>query len=238
MIGQMTLAVLAGAVTTLSPCVIPVIPLVVGGASHSARFGPLYLLLGLVTSFTLTGTFAAALLFKLGLPPDMLTQGAAVLLILVGAFLFFSFLDNLFKSSTDGLSQWANNFISTHKLSGPLGQFTIGALIGLIWAPCTGPTLGAAISLASQGENLFESFVVMLSFSLGACLPLGVYGSVANLWVKRKGQIIKFGQGLRKAVALLFIFVGVSILLGWHKALETWLLGHLPEWWVNLITRF
>ena len=238
MSGPILLAFLAGAVTTFSPCVIPVIPLVVGGAVRSARFGPFFLLIGMVISFTLAGTFAAALLFQLGFPADFLAQVAAVLLILVGAFLFFSYLDGLFKSATGGLSQWAETLISRFELSGASGQLLIGALIGLIWAPCTGPTLGAAISLASQGQSLTQSFFIMLTFSIGACLPLGIYGGLASKLSQKKSQIISFGQKLRQSVALLFMFIGFALLMGWHKSLEVWLLAQLPEWWVDFITRF
>jgi cytochrome c biogenesis protein CcdA len=235
MLASYLLAIGAGILTMLSPCVLPVIPLVMGSAASANRFGPLALLLGLIVSFTLTGTFATAVLFSLGLPTDILATLGGILLIVVGSFLLFSSLDGLFKRSSTGFSNWINATIGRLSLPGFRGQFLVGSVIGVIWAPCTGPTLGAAIALAAQGENLFQSFLTMLSFSVGAAVPLAGFGLAANRWSRKRNALLEFGEKSRKAMALLFLVIGSSILAGWHKILEAWVLNHLPDWWVRMI---
>lgn len=226
----------AGALTMLSPCVLPVIPLVMGAASQSSRLGPLFLLLGLITSFSIMGTFATLVLFQLGLSSDALSVVGASLLIVVGAFLWLPSLDHLFKRLFSGPAQNLEARLAKLSPTGPQGQFLVGTLIGVIWAPCTGPTLGAAIALASQGESLIFAFLTMLSFSIGTAVPLGALGYGANRWAKSRQKLMAFGVGAKKLMGLLFIGIGLAILFGWHKTLEAWVLSHLPDWWLNLIT--
>jgi cytochrome c-type biogenesis protein len=236
MIVNLLLSMAAGGLTIFSPCVLPVAPLVMGAASRSSKWGPLALLAGMILSFALIGTFAAVFLFQIGLSPDHLTTFGAVLLIVVGLFLFSDSLNALFKSGTSGLSQKLETTLSRFSLSGAQGQFVVGLAIGMIWAPCTGPTLGAAISFAVQGENLWQSFLTMLAFGIGASVPLGILGLGARKLAHRRGQLMNVSHGLRKAMALLFVFIGVAILFGWHKWLETQILDLLPDWWVQMIT--
>lgn len=236
MTASYVLAIGAGVLTMLSPCVIPVIPLVMGAAAGAARFGPLALLMGLVTSFTLTGTFATAMLFSLGLSADSLVWGGGLLLVVVGCFLMFNALDAFFKRSSSGVSNRLNTLLASLKLTGIRGQFLVGTVIGVIWAPCTGPTLGAAIALAAQGESLGHSFLTMLAFSIGASLPLVGFGFAANRWNHRRKALLGLGEKGRKVMAAMFIIIGIAVMTGAHKQLEVWVLEHLPDWWVRMIT--
>lgn len=236
MIATFGLAFIAGALTMMSPCVIPVIPLVMAGAAKAARFGPTFLLLGLVISFSLTGTFATVILFQLDLTPDLLSDIGGSALVIVGSFLLFPGLDNVFKRLTSGPANYFSGLIDRFSIEGGTGQFILGLVIGFIWAPCTGPTLGAAIALASQRENLTQSFFTMLSFSAGAAIPLALFGATANKFIKKRSLFVKYSARARIAMAVVFIGIGASILLSLHKTLEASILQLLPEWWVNLIT--
>jgi len=226
----------AGALTMFSPCVIPVIPLVMAGASRAARFGPTFLLLGLIISFSITGTFATALIFYLDFPPNILSDVGGIALVVVGGFLLFPALDKVFKQLTTGPANYFNGLLDRIRISGGPGQFLTGMVIGVIWAPCTGPTLGAAVALASQQENLTQSFFTMLSFSAGAAVPLGVLGTSANKLAGKRSLFMKYGAYARIAMALLFMAIGISILLSFQKLLEAWVLELLPEWWIKMIT--
>ena len=236
MITTFGLAFVAGALTMLSPCVIPVIPLVMAGASKAARFGPTFLLVGLITSFTLTGTFATAILFQLELSPDLLSDVGGAILVVVGSFLLFPGLDKVFKRLSTGPANHLSGFVDGLSIDGRAGQFVLGLVIGVIWAPCTGPTLGAAIALASQQEQLIKSFFTMLSFSIGATIPLALFGATANRFLQKRGLLVKYGARARIAMGVLFVGIGTAILTSFHKTVEATVLQILPEWWVNLIT--
>jgi cytochrome c biogenesis protein CcdA len=115
------------------------------------------------------------------------------------------------------------------------GQFLGGLLLGAVWSPCVGPTLGGAISLASQGDQLLRAFLIMLAFALGigtVIVALG-YGARSVLQ-KRMGALRRFATASRPILGGVFVFVGVAILLRWHHLAEAWLLDHMPIWLQDL----
>ena len=119
------------------------------------------------------------------------------------------------------------------------GQFALGVLLGAVWTPCVGPTLGAAITLASTGENLQAAGLTMLAFGFGAALPLGVIGYVSRQGFTRwRSSIASFAQRGKWLLGVLFVLIGLGIFTGWDHALEIWLLRHSPDWLTELTTRY
>jgi cytochrome c biogenesis protein CcdA len=123
--------------------------------------------------------------------------------------------------------------------SGLLGQFLIGGLLGAVWVPCTGPTLAAAITLASRGEDLGRAGTVMVAFGLGAALPLLLvaYGSRRAL-VARHRVLEALGRLGTPVMGAALLVIGVLTLSGLDKRVETQVLDRMPEWLVALTTRF
>jgi len=119
------------------------------------------------------------------------------------------------------------------------GQAIIGLLLGLVWAPCVGPTLGVAIAAASQGDNLIASFIIFLAFGLGvaASILAFAYGSRRALGERRKtlASLARYGKPLFGAA---LVVVGALVLSGLDKAIEAALLEVLPSWLVGFTTRF
>lgn len=124
--------------------------------------------------------------------------------------------------------------LSYNKIKG--SQFMIGLMLGFIWLPCTGPTLGAAIGMASQGQNLVSAFFIMLMFSIGASFPLLLYAFAGKYFSNKIESFSKFGVYLKKILSLVFLIIGTSIYFGLTKKLEAFILDNLPEWWVYFIT--
>ena len=180
-VGVYGLSLLAGTLSTLSPCVLPLIPILVGSALTTHRYGPYMLVTGLALSFTVVGVFVASLGVAIGLDQTIFRAIAAVLLILFGIILLSAKLQEKFAAgassavSSAGIA-WPER-ISTDSL---FGQFLLGMLLGIAWIPCVGPTLGATITLASQGQNLSHVALVMVLFGLGAGLPLILLGLLSR----------------------------------------------------------
>jgi len=231
---SLPLALLAGALSILSPCVWPLVPVVMSSASAGGRYGPLALALGLSTSFALAGTLLSFVLLNLGLDPIMFRYVAAVLLIAVGATLLIKPLGDWL---TLKLSAFTGRFqLNTGtKSSGAGGQFMMGALLGLIWLPCVGPTLGAAIALASMGEDMLAAFSVMFVFGIGtsAVLLAAGYASTAVLTRIRPGIMAHAGRG-KQMLGGLLLLLGAMVLIGLDKQLEIWALSWLPDWAISL----
>jgi cytochrome c biogenesis protein CcdA len=231
---SLPLALLAGALSILSPCVWPLVPVVMSSASAGGRFGPFALALGLSTAFALAGTLLSFVLLNLGLDPVLFRYVAAALLVAVGATLAIKPLGDWL---TLRLSTFTGRFNVNDNAtgSGAGGQFMVGALLGLIWLPCVGPTLGAAIALASMGEDMVMAFAVMFTFGVGTSAVLLAAGlaSTALLMRVRPGIMAHAGRG-KQLLGGLLILLGAMVLFGFDKQLEIWALSWLPDWAVTL----
>ncbi len=170
------LAALAGVLTMLSPCVIPLLPLVLGGAASEHKFGPVALAGGLAISFTIIGLFVATIGFGIGLDTEFFRAVAAVLLVTVGLILTVPMLQARLAVAAGPVSNWTEQRFGGFSTSGLGGQFSLGLLLGAVWVPCVGPTIGAASLLASSGENLGQVALTMLVFGFGAGITLALLG--------------------------------------------------------------
>ena len=158
---------------------------------------------------------------------------------LLGLVLISGGLQQRFAAATSSIGDAGNNLISRMRLDGLWGQFTIGLVLGVVWSPCVGPTLGAAVVLASQGSQLPQVALLMGIFGLGAALPVVVLAYVSrNAMLKMRGQLMQAGKTGKMMLGAIMIALSVLILTGADKPLESWLVEHSPTWLTTLTTRF
>ncbi|GGA22001.1 cytochrome c biogenesis CcdA family protein [Dyella nitratireducens] len=227
----------AGALTILSPCVLPLIPIVLGSAAQRHRWGPLALALGLVASFTLTGFAIATIGASAGLNPTTIRLWSAVLLLIVGVVLVVPRLQALFEHAAGPLANWAGERQARLEQFGLAGQAGIGVLLGLVWSPCVGPTLGAATVLAAQGKDLGQVALVMGAFALGIATVLLILALFAQTLMARwRGRLMEAGTRGRRVLGVLIVLVGVLIITGTDHQLEAVIIGVLPDWVTDLST--
>ena len=237
--GTFLLGYLAGALSTLSPCVLPLLPILIATAVAQHRFGPLALAAGLTLSFTVVGVFIATLGASIGLDQGVLRQGAALLLVAFALVLLVPTLQTRCAVATAGVGASADGLLARISGTGWAGQFAVGLVLGIVWTPCVGPTLGAASTLASQGRDLGQITLLMLLFGLGAGTPLLVIGSLSRGALTRtRGRLLAFGQRGRRVLGAALLVVGLAILTGVDKRFEAWAVEHSPDWLTRLTTRF
>jgi cytochrome c-type biogenesis protein len=229
----------AGALSTLSPCVLPLLPVLLGGALQQHRLAPVSLAAGLAVSFTAIGLFVATLGFATGIDSDVVRTVAAVLMAVFGAILLSPRLSAGFARAAGSLSGGANGLLGRISGRGLAGQFLLGGLLGAVWSPCSGPTLGAAIGLAAQSGTFAQAAVILLMFSLGATTPILVlaYGSRSAL-AGRRASLASVARWAKPVMGGVLLLMGVLILTGLDKGLETALTAAMPDWLVALTTRF
>jgi cytochrome c biogenesis protein CcdA len=233
------LGLLAGLLSILSPCVLPLVPVVVGTALAAHPLGAAGLALGLAVSFTTVGLFVATIGFAIGLDAEWFRQAASVLLMGFGAVLLSASLQRHFATATASLSRVADGWLQRLRLNGLGGQLMVGLLLGLVWAPCVGPTLGAATLLASKGQNLGQVATVMALFGIGAALPLAAIGTVSRrVFANARGNLLLTGSWGKHALGALMVALGVLMLSGWDRSIENYLVDMSPTWLTNLTTRF
>jgi cytochrome c-type biogenesis protein len=233
------LAGLAGVLSTLSPCVLPLLPIVLGAAATEHRLAPAALALGVALSFTVLGLFVSTIGFAVGLDGSFFRYSAAVLLIAVGIVLAVEPLQVRLAAAGSPWSTTIEDNFGQISTRGVGGQFTLGLLLGAVWAPCVGPTLGAASVLAARGEDLGQVAVTMAAFGIGAALPLLAMGLLSREAMMRwRAKLLEAGSGGKTALGVVLVIVGVMILTGADKALEARLVELSPDWLTQLTTRY
>ena len=224
------LALVAGVAGVLSPCVWPLVPVVTSSAATSGRSGPVYLSLGLALSFAVAGTFLTLLLMSTGLDPELFRYLAAVLLVMVALVLLVGRLNDWVVLRLSTFSSRFNLGGAAAANSAP-GQFGVGALLGVVWLPCVGPTLGAAIALASMGQSLGMAFVVMLAYGVGTAGVLLGAGLASGRLLARWRSSLMTGGGLgKKFLGWMLLGLGLLVLTGFDKYLEAFAVGVIPDW--------
>lgn len=232
-------AALAGLLSVLSPCVLPLLPLVLGAAATEHRLGPVALAAGLALSFVAIGLFVATIGFAIGLDSDLFRKAAAALLLVLGLVLIVPAAQTRLAVAGGPVSNWMERRLSGFSISGLTGQFAVGLLLGAVWSPCVGPTLGAASLLAAQGRDLGHVALTMLLFGLGAGLPLVALGMLSReLLMRWRERMLGLGRGLKAGLGAVLVLTSGLILSGFDRALETSLVNASPEWLTALTTRF
>jgi cytochrome c biogenesis protein CcdA len=237
--GTYGLGLIAGALSTLSPCVLPLVPMLVAAAVNAHRWGALALGLGLTLSFTIVGVFLATLGVSLGLDPADFRVAGAVILAIFGLIILVPKLQELFAHATSALSSSGSQLLARITFGGFTGQFLVGLLLGVVWSPCVGPTLGAATTLASQGKNLAQIGLLMLIFGIGAAAPLVVLGTLSRATMMRvRGRLLNAGKYGKHVFGLVILALGVLIATGVDKSLEGWILDQTPDWIIAVTTKY
>lgn len=231
------LGLAAGALTILSPCVLPLVPIVLGSAAQASRWAPWALAGGLVAGFTLTGFALATLGVAMGIDPEAVRIAGAAMLGLIGLVLFLPQGQAVLARAATPASRWASERQAGLERHGLAGQAAIGALLGIVWSPCVGPTLGAATVLASQGDSLADVAVVMLAFGLGIAIVLLVIAAMGRpLLMRLRGRMMQTGASGRRVLGVLLILVAVSIGTGFDRMIEAALIAVSPDWLVAAST--
>jgi cytochrome c biogenesis protein CcdA/thiol-disulfide isomerase/thioredoxin len=203
----------AGIVTALSPCVLPVLPIVLAGGATGRR--PLAIVAGIVVSFTVFTLFAAWLLDELGLPQDLLRNLAIALLFLVALTLLVPKVGELVARPLQ---------ILTRRRAGDLGGgFLLGASLGLVFVPCAGPVLAAVTVIAANRNVRLDGVLLTLAYAIGAALPML---AIAFAGQRAAGALRAHAVAVRRTAGVLVGAAAIAIALGADQELQTQVPGY------------
>lgn len=225
---------LAGLLTLINPCVLPILPIVLTSSLRADRRAPVFLALGMSGSFVALGLGVATLGPALGLGEEVVARVAALMMMAFGLVMLVPAFGGRFATATAGFSARADAGISATADAGLPGQLLGGALLGAVWSPCIGPTLGAAIGLAAQGQDLGRAASIMLAFALGvSTLILGLaYGARAALQ-RHKAMLRRFSERAKPIMGAAFLVIGAFLFFNLNRPVEGWFLDHMPGWLVD-----
>lgn len=232
---ELVLAYGAGVLTLINPCVLPMLPIILASALNADRRGPVALAAGMGVSFVALGVGVTAFGSAVGLDEERVGQIAAVLMIGFGIVLLTPRLGDAFATATSGFAGRASVTLNEVDQSDLRGQFLTGMLMGAVWSPCVGPTLGGAIALAAQGANLGWAALVMTAFALGVgTLIVGLSLGAREALRARSAGLKGLAERSKPVMGGVLVLVGLAILFGLHYRIEAWLLQIMPIWLQDL----
>ena len=232
---EIVLAYLAGLLTLINPCVLPVLPIVLVSALNADRYGPIALAAGMSVSFVTFGLTITAFGPAIGLTQDKIAQIGAVLMVGFGIVLIVPMFARRFEMATAGIASGADSQMNQVDASGKKGQFLGGLLLGAVWSPCIGPTLGGAIALASQGESLVYAGLIMAFFALGVSTLIIGLGLGAREAIRSRAQALRgLAERSKPILGATFIAVGLMLYFQINHYIEAWALEVMPIWLQDL----
>jgi len=197
------------------------------------------LAMGLAVSFVAIGLFVATVGYSIGLDTELFRNVAAALMIAVGVILLVPRFQERLALAGAPLATWSDRHFGAARQGGLSRQISVGLLLGAVWSPCVGPTLGAASVLAAQGRDLGEVAATMLAFGLGASLQLAALGLLSREALLRwRTRLISGGAHARMLFAIVLVAIGVIVVTGLDKRIETLGVNESPHWLTDLTTRF
>ncbi len=215
MVLAIVFAFLAGVITAVSPCVLPVLPIVLGGGVGRHRRRPFAIVAGLATCFLVSILFASLVLDALGLPKDLLRNISIGLLFLLALTLLLPQVGAYIERPLQRLSR---------RPSGDLGGgFLLGAALGFVFVPCGGPAIGYVTSSAAAHQFGAKTVAVAFSYTVGASLVL----LAVALGGRRASSALRTGvQRLRVAFGVVLAASALALIFDLDTKLQTW----LPNW--------
>lgn len=217
------LAVLGGLVTVLSPCVLPILPILVGRSLQSHRFGPVAMVTGLIGGFAIAGSL-------LGVTATWFAGFSNALRYVAIAILIFLGLLTLFPKWSYQLWSYipiAQN-LKEPKRVGLAGEFLVGTQLGLLWIPCAGPVLGGILVLAAVEKQAVSAFGLLIAYGIGAGIPLLAIAYGGRAFGKKILGLRSATGVVQRIGGVLILSTAIAILMGWDVQVQLWLAPYFP----------
>lgn len=211
------------------------LPIVIASALQANRLGPVALAAGMSLSFVALGLLVAVAGRSLGLTETVIQTGGSLLMIGFGLVLLVPRLNEGFALATSGMASRADRGIDQLDRNALGGQFLGGMLLGVVWSPCVGPTLGGAISLAAQGESIGRAAATMIAFAAGVSSIILVLGYGARkVLMRNRATMQRIAELAKPVMGIVFVAVGLALYFGLHHRAQAALLNVLPVWFQDL----
>jgi cytochrome c biogenesis protein CcdA/thiol-disulfide isomerase/thioredoxin len=229
MILLIAFAFLSGIVTVLSPCILPILPLLLSAGIGQGKYRPYGIILGLIISFTFFTLTLSALVQSTGISPDILRTVSLGLIIFFGLTLLFPQLESAFARLTAPLARLGNRIESAGQTgTGFISGCIMGTALGLIWAPCAGPILATVTTLVATGSVTWSTMLITLAYSCGTALPMFFIIYSGNKIVGSISAITPYTELIRKLFGILMILGAIAIAFHFDVALQQLAIRYFP----------
>ena len=231
MIILVAFAFIAGFVTILSPCILPVLPIVLSGGIDKGKRRPLGVVMGFIVSFTFFTLFLSTIVKLTGIPSDLLRTFSVIIILLFGFSLLFTPFQMILEKLFNTLAKFGPK---CNTGSGFISGFILGLSLGLIWTPCVGPIIGSVITLAATSTVTLATILITLAYSTGMSIPMLVITYGGRELLQRNPWLLKNTGAIQKAFGILMIATALSILFNFDRTFQSYILRQFPQYGANL----
>lgn len=223
-------AFLAGIVTVLSPCVLPVLPILLSAGIAEGRYRSFGIILGLVLSFSFFTLALTSIINLTGISADVLRYCAIALITFFGLTMLFPRLGDWFAAKTSGI---ANIGLKVQEQSATLGTgfwsgFLLGVALGLIWTPCAGPILATITTLVATNAVTWATVFTTLAYSIGTALPMFLIMYGGNKITTSTSALAPYTETIRKIFGALMILGALAIAFHFDTVLQQFAIKYFP----------
>lgn len=229
------IAFISGILTVFSPCVLPILPIILASGIDGNTRRIKGIIAGLVVSFTIASLLLASIVRLFGVPADTVRLFAVGLLVTFGLSMIFP---EIWEKVQSWIEKHWNFQPSQNKANGFGGGFITGISLGIVWTPCIGPVLAAVATLAAVGSFSVLAVLIALAYALGTGLPLYFIAKGGSALSMKLAIVKNQNQKIRQIFGLIIIATALFIWTGADRALQAWTLSHLPESWTQVTTAF
>ena len=226
-------AFLAGIVTILSPCILPVLPIILSGSALSGKKQPFGVLIGFVSSFTFFTLFLTSIVQTTGVSADLLRTISMIIIFGFGLVLVVPKFYLMFEIFASKLSSKAG--AGKVRKEGFISGIILGFSLGLIWTPCVGPILASVIALAITGSVSGQAFLITLAYSLGTSIPMILIMYGGRGLISKVPWLTKNLGKIQKVFGVLMILTALAIFFNYDRQFQSFILEKFPNYGSGLI---
>ena len=235
MIILMLFAFISGVITILSPCILPILPVVLAGSVGGGKARPFGIVLGFIVSFTVFTLTLTFIVQAFGIPQDALRIAAVVVLVLFGLVMIVPWLKNGFMMLMSNLANIGSGMTSGNKSKdqsnkGFWSGIPVGLSLGLVWTPCVGPIMASVTALALTQKLNTTSAIITFTYTLGTSIPMLAIMLGGRGLIKRVPWLLQNTENIQKVFGGLMILVGLLIGFGWDRSFQTMVLKAFPNY--------
>jgi cytochrome c biogenesis protein CcdA len=228
-VNQAILALLAGLLTIAAPCILPMLPILLGASiGQTSRARPAFIALGFILAFSASalvfGLFASAL----GLSQDILRDGAIVLLLLFGALMLWKRPFDLLAQRMGSLLNWASDK-GNRAGAGNAGGLVLGMTLGVVWTPCAGPVLASILTLVAAASDIGRAAGLLFCYALGAGIPMLLIAYGGQMVSTRVRRLARYASAMQQVFGVIVIATAIAMFLQYDALITLWLADWIPS---------